>query len=238
MDVQKSNVELILSDVKALTTQVARLPSKKDLELLKNTTLDSVQSLRPDNTAINSLRTELTTTNRNLVDSVNNVTHDIQILGKTFANSSETIGKEIESLSRFERVIMQTADNVLDAKRRAEYGVHQIISEMAQLMKSSSKDIQSAIDERFDTFEMSVLDEETGALANLTSKIGSEIDQVWRQIGIMHQQMSASTDTLNKLQNQTDAYVNGSLNVMDNVKGKVSIKLSSVNDTISLTSEH
>lgn len=74
---------------------------------------------------------------------------------------------------------------------------------------------------RFDTFELSILDDETGALANLTSKIGKDIDQVWRQIGIMHQQMSMSTDTLNKLQNQTDAYVNGTFDVMDNMKGKV-----------------
>lgn len=65
------------------------------------------------------------------------------------------------------------------------------------------------------------MDEESGALSNLTSKIGEDIQQVWRQIGIMHQQMSASTDTLNKLQNQTDVYVNGSLGVMDNMKGKV-----------------
>lgn len=58
-------------------------------------------------------------------------------------------------------------------------------------------------------------------MANLTSKIGEEIDQVWRQIGIMHQQMSANADTLNKLQNQTDVYVNGSQDVMDKMKGKV-----------------
>lgn len=74
---------------------------------------------------------------------------------------------------------------------------------------------------RFDNFELSVLDTENGALANISSKISSEIDQVWRQIGIMHQQMSASTDTLDKLQNQTDSYVNGSLNTMDAMRGKV-----------------
>lgn len=74
---------------------------------------------------------------------------------------------------------------------------------------------------RFDNFETTILDEENGALTNLTSKIGEEIDQVWRQIGIMHQQMTLNSDTLNKLQNQTDFYVNGSLNVMDNMKGKV-----------------
>lgn len=37
--------------------------------------------------------------------------------------------------------------------------------------------------------------------------------------------MSASTDTLHKLQNQTDLYVNGSMNVMDNMKGKVRFAL-------------
>lgn len=68
---------------------------------------------------------------------------------------------------------------------------------------------------------MTILDEDSGALANLTSRIGEDIQQVWRQIGIMHQQMSASTDTLNKLQNQTDAYVNGSIDVMDSMAGKV-----------------
>lgn len=85
---------------------------------------------------------------------------------------------------------------------------------------------------RFDNFELSVLDGESGALANLTSKIGEEIDQVWRQIGIMHQQMSASTDTLNKLQNQTDAYVNGSLDVMGSMKGKVGSFLSSNHQSV------
>lgn len=75
---------------------------------------------------------------------------------------------------------------------------------------------------RFESFELSILDEEYGALHNLTSRIQEEIGRVWRQIGIMHQQMSASTDTLNKLQNQTDSYVSGSLDVMDSMKGKVS----------------
>lgn len=117
--------------------------------------------------------------------------------------------------------MVQTADSVLDTKRRVEYGVHQILLEVAGLVQASSKETNAAINERFDNFELSILDSENGALANLTSKIGQEIDQVWRQIGIMHQQMSASTDTLNRLQNQTDAYVNGSLNTMDSMKGKV-----------------
>lgn len=69
------------------------------------------------------------------------------------------------------------------------------------------------------------MDEDSGALSNLTGTMRDEIAEVWRQIGIMHQQMTASTDTLNKLQDQTDLYVNGSMNVMDKMTGKVRNKL-------------
>lgn len=74
---------------------------------------------------------------------------------------------------------------------------------------------------RFDNFELSILDDESGALSNITLQIGEDIQQVWRQIGIMHQQMSQTADTLHRLENQTDVYVNGSMNVMDSMKGKV-----------------
>lgn len=140
-----------------------------------------------------------------------------------------------------EKVMVQTADSVLDTKRRVEYGVHQIVAEIEKQIKAESAEINQGINERYDvvqyllysysnnkfvirfeSFELSILDEEYGALHNLTSKIQEEIGRVWRQIGIMHQQMSASTDTLNKLQNQTDSYVSGSLDVMDSMKGKVS----------------
>lgn len=62
---------------------------------------------------------------------------------------------------------------------------------------------------------------ETGALANISNKISGEIDQVWRQIGIMHQQMSANSETLNKLEDQTEDFVNGTLNTMETMHGKV-----------------
>ncbi|XP_044253589.1 interaptin [Tribolium madens] len=204
LDVQKSSMEAILS-------KLEHVPQLADLESLQNATLKEGQTLRDD----------IASRHRDVTKSIDAITGNIDNLSRKFASSSQNIRSEIENLGKVEQVMVQTADSVLDTKRRVEYGVHQIIAEMQQLIKASSKDVNDAISERFDTFEMSVLDEETGALANLTAKIGQEIDQVWRQIGIMHQQMSASTDTLNRLQNQTDQYVNGSLNVMDNMKGKV-----------------
>lgn len=48
------------------------------------------------------------------------------------------------------------------------------------------------------------------------------MSQVWRQIGIMYQQLTASATALDRLQSQTDSYVNGSLTSMDSMTSKVS----------------
>lgn len=61
-------------------------------------------------------------------------------------------------------------------------------------------------------------------MSNLTSKIETEISQVWRQIGIMYQEVSSSKQALNKLQEQTEAYVNGTFTTMDSMEGKVLVK--------------
>jgi chromosome segregation ATPase len=220
LDVQKSNVEQILSDVKTISAKINRIPEKTDLETFQNTTVVSLLSLTSDQ-SLRHLHDDIAAKHRNVTRSVDAIAGSIDSLAQKFDGSSQGIRTEIENLGRVEQVMVQTADSVLDTKRRVEYGVHQIITEMQQLMKAASKDVNAAINERFDTFEMSILDEETGALHNLTAKIGQEIDQVWRQIGIMHQQMSANADTLNRLQNQTDQYVNGSLTTMGNMKGKV-----------------
>lgn len=62
-------------------------------------------------------------------------------------------------------------------------------------------------------------------MSNLTSKIETEISQVWRQIGIMYQEVSSSKQALNKLQEQTEAYVNGTFTTMDSMEGKVCGKI-------------
>ncbi|GJQ79966.1 hypothetical protein Trydic_g9444 [Trypoxylus dichotomus] len=233
LEKQKSNVEVVLAEVRTISGKVKTLPEKDDLETSQNQTIKSLESLKKDLEKTSGDTKELI---KDKIDEVLKETEKIQInnsmssanvskmidtLTINLANSHQSLADEVRSLAKLEQVMVQTADGVMDTKRRVEYGVHQILLEIGDLVKVHSKEVNATINERFDTFELNILDEENGALANLTSKIGVEIDQVWRQIGIMHQQMRDSTDTLNKLQNQTDVYVNGSLNVMDNMKGKV-----------------
>lgn len=235
LEVQRTNIEQILSDVKTVADKIKSLPEKTDLETNHNETLNLLQQVRQDaetqkqqslmvlDTKLSHLGTDAQQKQQDLSNAIANVAKLTETLTSNIGDSHKQLKSEIESLSKVEELMVQTADSVLDTRRRVEYGTHQVLLEVGNLIKNYGQETNSVINERFDTFEMSILDEDTGALANLTSKIGQEIDQVWRQIGIMHQQMSASTDTLNKLQNQTDAYVNGSLNVMDSMKGKVGL---------------
>lgn len=47
--------------------------------------------------------------------------------------------------------MVQTADSVLDTKRRVEYGVHQILLEVGDLVKVYSKEVNATINERYVT---------------------------------------------------------------------------------------
>lgn len=107
---------------------------------------------------------------------------------------------QVQALAKGEKVMIQTADNVLDTKRRIEYGIHQILLEVGALVTSQGKEFNQTVNQRFDEIEHSIVDSQTGALNNLSSKIEHEIAQVWRQIGIMYQQVTASNTALDKLQ--------------------------------------
>lgn len=76
---------------------------------------------------------------------------------------------------------------------------------------------------RFDELELTVLDNQSASLANLSAKIELEMSEVWRQIGIMSSQLTTSANALERLEAQTELYTNGSLQTMDNMEGKVCI---------------
>lgn len=237
---QKLQVNEILNNVKGVLVSISKLPDRLDHEYAHNTTLhklehrleearqspsgtipgSSVQSLE---NSIMEIKSEAVKHQELVKTSFNELTEITSHLTESFAKNYGDIRSEIQELGKLDKVIMQTADGILDTKRRVEYGIHQIVNEVSKHIKDGTNEIAQGFNDRFDNFESSILDEESGALTNLTSKIQEEIGRVWRQIGIMHQQMTASTDTLNKLQNQTDTYVTGSLDVMDTMKGKVSL---------------
>lgn len=156
-----------------------------------------------------------------LVKAIEEMSERTEELYGDIQRSYDQLLKEVKGLVKVEEVLIQTADNVLDTKRRIEYGVHQILLEVGELIKSQSAELNQTVNTRFDIISTTILDNQNGGLTNLSTKIETEISQVWRQIGIMYQTLTSSAQALDRLQQQTEIYVNGSLSTMDNMEGKV-----------------
>lgn len=138
------------------------------------------------------------------------------------ANNAEHVNQELNDLEKGQSVIVSMADHVLDTKKRVEYGVHQILLEVGDLVKAQSTNINNTLNQRFDGISNDIMDNQNGALANLSSKMEQEMNQVWRQINVMYQQMTESAKALDKLHKQNEEYVNGTTSTMGGMETKVS----------------
>lgn len=227
----------ILTEMKQLSRSTSQnlelLASKSEVQQLLNSTQETLQEMKYELIAesdkgIAKIENKIEEAQKGLSnnqDEIQKIVTDASVMAEGFYSdvqkSYEQLLKEVKGLAKVEQVIIQTADNVLDTKRRIEYGVHQILLEVGDLVKLQAKDLNSTVNRRFDDISETILDNQNGGLTNLSSKIETEISQVWRQIGIMYQQLTASADALDRLQQQTETYVNGSLQTMDSMEGKV-----------------
>lgn len=142
------------------------------------------------------------------------------------SNALPDLKENLNAIQKLEQMLAQMGDNVLSVKRGMEFNVQEITMEVSEAIKENSKLLSGTINKQFEAINETILANHNGALANLTSKIETEISQVWRQIGIMYQEVSSSKDALNKLQQLTETYVNGTIITMDSMEGKVSIQFS------------
>lgn len=200
---------------------------------LHNETLEAIEDMRIE--VLTASDKSFTKTATRIKESADNLDSSINEVLKTVAESATTaetlnegissglkeLKDDINGMNKLETLLVQMGDNILSIKRGMEFNVHAISLEVGDLIKTNSKELNRTINERFDVINETIVNNHNGALSNLTSKIETEISQVWRQIGIMYQEVSSSKDALNKLQEQNEAYVNGTFSTMDSMEGKV-----------------
>lgn len=97
------------------------------------------------------------------------------------ANNADRVNQELHDLSKGQGVMVSMADHVLDTKKRVEYGVHQILLEVGDLVKSQGNNINDTLNLRFDGISNDIMDNQNGAVANLTTKMEQEMNQVNKQ---------------------------------------------------------
>jgi len=147
--------------------------------------------------------------------------------------SYASLAKEINGLHKVEQVLLDTADGVLDTKRRLEFAVQQILLELGDSIRRQTGDLNSTLARKVDDVTFSVLANQSTALTNMTSKLESELGQVWRQIGVLYQSASQSQEMLQRVEQQTAQHVGGSLQAlssMDKRVGQVTDRVNEVDD--------
>lgn len=136
-------------------------------------------------------------------------------------NGYSEITKEIKGLGKVEKVLLDTADSVMDTKRKIEFGVQQIVFKIGELVKLSGGSVDEKLEGQFKDITRTILENQNEALGNLTSKVEKEIGQVWRQMGIMYSKVSNSIEILEKVKSQTENYVNNTGKNLGTMEGQV-----------------
>merc|ERR1712218_534447 len=133
-----------------------------------------------------SLRQTIHATEQHILSSSNEL-KDIIVESGSMAESLfdrvdsgyKELEEEIKGLSNVEKVLLETADAVMDTKRKIEFGVQQIVFKIGELVKLSGGSVDERLEGQFKDITRTILENQNEALGNLTSKVEKEIGQVW-----------------------------------------------------------
>ncbi|XP_013179940.1 PREDICTED: protein MLP1 homolog [Papilio xuthus] len=247
MERQEGEIKKIQQLLSEAESTWKELPRRADTQLALNITLESIESIRhnitddSDNTVekistkLREMSDRLATTNGDIQNSLTQSNTMSERAYNDISRSYATLLKEVQALSKNEHVMLQTADNVIANKKRIDHGMHQILLEMRELVKAQTMHLNNTLVNSINATEASIVNSQMNAMMSLTAKIESEMTQVWRQIGSMYQQLSASKAAIDKLTGQTEQYVNGSAATMQSMKEKVTLittRMAEVDDNL------
>lgn len=207
-----------LADLHRSTKQITEAISNATDTLVLNSGLDA-------NNMVSKLREmgeRLATTNEDVQKSLTQSNTMTERVYDDISRNYGSLRTEIQLLSRNDQQIVDISDNVLAIKKRLGIVVNQVIMELGEIIKGNHKKTNITVDLRLESMEKVITDNQTIALKNISSTLDSEMSQVWRQIGIMHQQIMKSQQGLEKLTDLSEQYVNSSSTTMNKVKKEVS----------------
>merc|ERR1711931_198402 len=192
----------------------------KDVESLLGDD-DEVAGKKSLRKALESTETNILSASRELKDMVVESGSMAESLFERVDNGYKELEDEIKGLANVEKVLLDTADSVMDTKKKLEFGVQQIIFKVGELVEVSGGQMDDQMADKFEDITRTILSNQTEALANLTKKVEKEIGQVWRQMGIMYGQVSNSIAILEKVKASTEGYVNNTGKNLGKMEGTV-----------------
>merc|ERR1719452_435682 len=206
----------------------------KDVEsILSNE--EEVSGKKSIRKALEATETNILTASKELKDIVVESGSMAESLFERVDTGYKDLEDEIKGLANVEQVLLDTADSVMDTKRKIEFGVQQIIFKVTELVAQSGGDMDDNLAAKFEAITRTILANQTMALTNLTMKVEKEIGQVWRQMGIMYGQLSNSIGILEKVKDQTEEFTvksDKNLGSMDNQVEGLTDRMTEVDENL------
>ena len=139
--------------------------------------IGGVESLLTDEDGLN-LRSALDATEQHILAASTDLKNIVVESGSMAETLFERVDKgykeledEIKGLANVEQVLLDTADSVMDTKRKIEFGVQQIIFKVTELVAVSGGEMDDNLAAKFETITRTILANQTQALTNLTMKV-------------------------------------------------------------------
>merc|ERR1712013_675664 len=206
----------------------------KDVESLLGDD-DEVAGKKSLRKALESTETNILSASKELKDIVVESGSMAESLFERVDTGYKELEDEIKGLANVEKVLLDTADSVMDTKRKIEFGVQQIIFKVSELIEMGGGQMDDNLAAKFESITRTILSNQTEALTELTSKVEKDIGQVWRQMGIMYGQLSNSIGILEKVKSQTEEFTdksNKNLGSMDNQVEGLTDRMTEVDDNL------
>lgn len=155
-------IKSTLNSPKAMQSQETLQFDKKFFEGIKNETLAAIENMKTQilessdkNFAKTSVRIkENNEVLTNLINELSKKSIDIPKISESISNGglsnndSEIIKANHEIIKKLDKVLLETSNNVLDTRRRVEFGIHQIVLEVSDNVKENFKDVQKSLIKR------------------------------------------------------------------------------------------
>merc|ERR1711962_1287017 len=205
------------------------------METLLTDEVDETGAKKSLRRALEATETHILSASKELKDMVVESGSMAESLFERVDTGYKELEDEIKGLANVEQVLLDTADSVMDTKRKIEFGVQQIMFKVSELIELSGGEMDENLATKFESITRTILSNQTEALTNLTSKVENEIGQVWRQMGIMYGQLSNSIGILEKVKDQTETYVSKTdknLGSMDNQVEGLTDRMTEVDENL------
>ncbi|KAK9507222.1 hypothetical protein O3M35_007129 [Rhynocoris fuscipes] len=162
---------------------------------------------------------------QNLIDTISKSRDMMEDYFRTVNEKFTNIANDINALEKIEKILIQTDENIIDSKRKIEFMMFQIIKSIEESISLQNRNLNDTVNNRFNIITDLIVDNQNITMLNISGKIETEMEQVWRQINMLYTQLSQSSSILNLLRNETETYGNDTNLKMD----KMDTRIDSIN---------